>query len=206
MLLNLINENEINFDRHGKLTVRVHGGKLFLIGIAGFVSFFFLLLPVVLWFPINPFMWFFTSLLVGWGATPSAFYFGVRRELQQINSARGKPHKIVPNIVDWEKGDELELPHFSRIQYLGVTDDFKIILGKRKHITIPATDLLNERNFQDVWKVPPLYVKRYLEENTDYKDRNITTKKEKLLGAESTYEEYLDTISQEKDKLNGRNS
>lgn len=157
----------------------------------------------------------YPGIVLGIG-TGALFSWGVRREARRINSDRRQPHKVVPEIVDWKKKDSLKFSHMNRwrLEYVGVTDSFQIIVGERKTIT-PVFHGLQEENekseeekmrkrYGDVFTVPPLYVKRHLKRNKDYDRRMKNRKKKNVIGSKNrTYQEYLDTISQEKKKLNG---
>lgn len=198
--LYFLNSSEVKLDR-GEIYLKPFFGKYFLCGVVSFLLFLIAAAVVSGMFGF--------SLLAGISGAiggPAVFHNLLKRELEEINSDRRQPHKVFHEIIDWEEGDSIELTHFKsrRLEYLGVTDDFRIILGKRRRLT-PILDekYTKKEKYRDIFSVPAFYLRRYTEENEGLDKRMTKSRKETLLENKGTYQEYLDTISQEKKKLNG---
>jgi hypothetical protein len=202
--LHFLNEAEVNFDR-GEICVNPFFGKYALCGVISFLLFIVVIVAIAVAsgsFGLSLFVG-----ILGAVAVPAAFHAFLRREVKKINGDRRQPHKVFPEIVDWEEGDKIELVHFGsrRFEYVGVTDDFRVIIGKDKRI---SSLLLEEKyskkeKYKDIFTVPALYLRRYTEKNHDLEKRMTEKRKENLLENRGTYQEYLNTVSQEKKKLNG---
>jgi len=199
--LHFLNEAEVKFDQ-GKIYVNPFFGKYVLCGSVSFLLF----LVVGLVFSGGMFgLSVFIGALGALGV-PATGYFLLKREVAKINADRRQPHKAFPEIIDWEEGDRIELAHLGsrRFEYVGVTDDFRAIIGKEKRITALLEEKYSKkRKYKDIFAVPALYLRRYTEKNHGLEKRMTEKRKENLLEERGTYQEYLNTVSQEKKKLNG---
>jgi hypothetical protein len=198
--LHFLNEAEVNFNR-GEICVNPFFGKYALCGVISFLLFMVATAVVSGSFGISLF-----AGILGAVAVPAACHALLRREVQKINGDRRQPHKAFPEIIDWEEGDRIELAHLGieRFEYVGVTDDFRAIIGKEKRITALLEEKYSKKEkYRDIFAVPALYLRRYTEKNHGLEKRMTKKRKETLLEEKGTYQEYLDTVSQEKKKLNG---
>jgi hypothetical protein len=198
--LHFLNEAEVKFNQ-GKIYVNPFFGKYALCGVISFLLFIVATAVASGSFGISLF-----AGILGAVAVPAACHALLRREVEKINGGRRQPHKAFPEIIDWEEGDRIELAHLGieRFEYVGVTDDFRVIIGKEKRLTALLEEKYSKkRKYKDIFAVPALYLRRYTEKNHGLEKRMTEKRKEKLLEERETYQEYLDTVSQEKKKLNG---
>ncbi len=198
--LHFLNEAEVKFDQ-GKIYVNPFFGKYVLCGVMSFLLFLIAAAAASGSFGISLF-----AGILGAIAVPAACHALLRREVEKINGDRRQPHKAFPEIIDWEEGDRIELAHLGikRFEYVGVTDDFRVIIGKEKRLTALLEEKYSKkRKYKDIFAVPALYLRRYTEKNHGLEKRMTEKRKENLLEERGTYQEYLDTVSQEKKKLNG---
>jgi hypothetical protein len=198
--LQFLNEAEVKFDQ-GEVYLRPFFGRYVVCGILAF-----LLFMVVTAVISGSFGLAFFSGILGSVAVPAIGHFLLKREIREINADRRQPHKTFPEIIDWEEGDKIEIAHLGPedFRYIGVTDDFRVIIGKEKRLTALLTEKYSKKKkYKDVFTVPALYLRRYTEENHGLEKRMTEERKENLLENRGTYQEYLDTVSQEKKKLNG---
>lgn len=198
--LYFLNESEVKIDQ-GEIYAKLFFGKYVLCASVSYLIFFVLALAFSGMFGF--------SVLIGALAAvgvPATGHFLLKREIGKINADRRQPHKVFSDIIDWEEGDRIELAHFRirRLEYVGVTDDYRVVFGKRKTLT----PLISERRtgkekYKEIFTIPPLYLRRYTEENRDLEKRMTEKRKEEIFENKGTYQEYLETVSQEKKKLNG---
>lgn len=174
-----------------KTTIEFEDGKISL-GFPFFAFMFgalFACLPTV--FVLEP-LFGPASIVLSLFFAPVVSYFGSQalfgHEIREINRKREQPHKIIDGFINWKQGDDIDLAHSRRtLKYVGVTDNYNIILAERKSIS---------GEFKRLSSVPPLYVARYLNENESLRRRFDKKRDRKLRNSDSEYEEYLKTLKQ----------